>query len=109
MRKYIDFYVPQIYTQKVADFEARAVRTKRQLGDCTMVPGFAISWSSIYPKRIDAETTRALVDAARRSDGRGYVVFHYDHFQPEHFATFNEIRLQHEKELSEKELSEKRE
>lgn len=92
MRGYIDFYVPQIYTKDVEKFKKLAVATKKQLGDCVMVPGFAISWSSIYPERLSKETLEALVAAALSAEGEGYVVFHYDHFEPVHFETFDAIR-----------------
>ena len=92
MRGYIDFYVPQIYTKDIEAFKQAAVKTKQRLGDCVMVPGFAISWSGIYPERLSKETLEGLVAAALQADGKGYVVFHYDHFEPIHFETFDEIR-----------------
>lgn len=91
-RGYIDFYVPQIYTKDVESFKKGAVATKKQLGDCVMVPGFAISWSGIYPERLTKETLESLVAAAKAAEGQGYVVFHYDHFEPVHFETFDGIR-----------------
>lgn len=94
--KVIDFYVPQIYTEDVTAFSQRAVQTKKTLGSCVMVPGFAISWSSIYPKRLTKETLEGLVDAALAAEGKGYVVFHYNHFEPIHFETFDSIRVKNQ-------------
>lgn len=91
MRKYIDFYVPQIYTKDVEAFKKGAIQTKKRLGDCAMVPGFAISWSGIYPERLSKETLEGLVAAALAAEGQGYVVFHYNHFEPVHFETFNAL------------------
>lgn len=89
-RGYIDFYVPQLYTQSVETFTERALQTRGQLGDCALVAGMAVSWSSIYPERQDPAVIQAEIAAARQLGAKGFVVFHLDHLQDAHYQPIRE-------------------
>lgn len=85
-RGYIDFYVPQLYTESVETFIRQAERTKDRLGDCDLVTGMAVSWSGIYPKRQDPKVIAAEIAAARKLGAKGFCVFNQVYFFEEHFA-----------------------
>lgn len=89
-RGYIDFYVPQVYTQSVNDFHTGGLKTKEVLGPCDLVVGLAVSWSSIYPKRQEPEVIRGEIGAAQKLGAKGFVIYHLDHFQPQHFDAIRE-------------------
>ena len=40
-------------------------KTKSCLGECDLVTGMAVSWSSIYPERQDPQVIKAEIAAAR--------------------------------------------
>jgi len=84
-RGYIDFYVPQLYTKSVEAFMRRGRQTKTCLGECDLVTGMAVTWSSIYPERQDPEVIAAEIRAARKLGAKGFVVFHRNHFYDEHY------------------------
>jgi len=48
-RGYIDFYVPQIYTQSIQAFNEVGSKTKELLGECDLITGLAVSWSGSIP------------------------------------------------------------
>ena len=89
-RNYLDFYVPQLYTQSPDAFGQQATKTKARLGDCDLITGMAVSWSGIYPARQDSKVIQAEIAAARRLGAKGFVLFHLDHFQDEHFQAIHE-------------------
>ncbi len=89
-RGYLDFYVPQLYTKSVDAFRQRGLETKSCLGECNLVTGMAVSWSSIYPQRQDPQVIKAEIAAARELGAKGFIVFHRDHFYAEHLAAIRE-------------------
>ena len=89
-RGYLDFYVPQLYTKSVDAFRQRGLETKSCLGECGLVTGMAVSWSSIYPERQDPRVIKAEIAAARELGAKGFIVFHRDHFYDEHLAAIRE-------------------
>jgi hypothetical protein len=89
-RGYIDFYVPQIYTQSIDGFIEGGRRTKELLAGCDLVTGMAVSWSGIYPERQTPETIQGEIRAAAKLGAKGFVVFHLDHFQEQHFKAIHE-------------------
>lgn len=84
-RGYIDFYVPQLYTESVDAFVQGGLKTKEQLGPCDLVTGLAVSWSGIYPKRQAPAVIEGEIRAAGKLGAKGFVVFHLDHFKEESF------------------------
>ena len=89
-RGYLDFYVPQLYTKSVDAFRQRGLETKSCLGECDLVTGMAVSWSSIYPERQDPQVIKAQIAAARELGAQGFVVFHRDHLYNEHLTAIQE-------------------
>lgn len=89
-RGYLDFYVPQLYTKSVDAFQQRGLETKSCLGECGLVTGMAVSWSSIYPERQDPEVIKAEITAARQLGAQGFIVFHRDHIYDEHLTAIRE-------------------
>jgi hypothetical protein len=87
---YIDFYVPQLYTESVEAFRDGAMKTRPALGTCDMVTGLAVSWSGIYPRRQNPATVAAEIRAASEVGAKGFCVYHFDHFKDEHFAAIRE-------------------
>jgi hypothetical protein len=79
-RGYIDFYVPQIYTESVNSFR-KSLRVTQKQGEpwCRVVPGMAISWSGIHPRRNTTETLVGEITAAREGAAPGFVIFHAAH------------------------------
>ncbi len=90
-RGYLDFYVPQIYTRSVEAFVASGQKTKELLGPCDLVTGLAVSWSSIYPQRQDPRVIQDQIAAAAKLGANGFVVFHLDHLNDEHFAAIRDV------------------
>jgi uncharacterized lipoprotein YddW (UPF0748 family) len=84
-RGYIDFYVPQLYTQTVEQFVRNGEATRSCLGECDLVTGMAVSWSGIYPARQPPELIAAQIAAARRLGAKGFCVFHRDFIADAHF------------------------
>jgi uncharacterized lipoprotein YddW (UPF0748 family) len=89
-RGYLDFYVPQIYTKSVEGFVQSGQRTKELLGPCDLVTGLAVSWSGIYPQRQEPCVIQDEIVAADKLGARGFVVFHLDHLNDEHFDAIRE-------------------
>ncbi len=89
-RGYLDFYVPQLYTKSVDVFRQRGLETKSCLGECGLVTGMAVSWSSIYPERQDPQAIKAEIAAARKLGAQGFIVFHRDHLYDEHLTAIRE-------------------
>lgn len=89
-RGYLDFYVPQLYTKSVDVFGQRGLETKSCLGECGLVTGMAVSWSSIYPERQDPQAIKAEIAAARKLGAQGFIVFHRDHLYDEHLTAIRE-------------------
>lgn len=86
-RGYIDFYVPQVYTESVDAFRARLAETQSQIEPwCRVVPGMAVTWSGIYPKHNQTETIQAQIAAARQAGAHGFVIFEARHVTPEEVA-----------------------
>lgn len=90
-RGYLDFYVPQIYTKSVEGFAAAGQKTRELLGTCDLVTGLAVSWSSIYPQRQDPRVIQDEIRAAEKLGAKGFVVFHLDHLNDEHFAAIRDL------------------
>ncbi len=84
-RGYLDFYVPQLYTQSVEQFVKDGEATKSCLGECDLVTGMAVSWSGIHPVRQSPAVMGAEIAAARKLGAKGFAVFHLDHFYDLHF------------------------
>ncbi len=76
-RGYLDFYVPQIYTESVDTFRKLLKETQVQVEPwCRVVPGMAITWSGIHPRRNKVETIVGEIEAAREGGAPGFVIFH---------------------------------
>ena len=90
-RGYLDFYVPQLYTKSVEAFAQGAQQTKELLGPCDLVTGLAVSWSGIYPERQAPRVIQDEIRAAGKLGAKGFVVFHLDHLNEEHFAAIREV------------------
>jgi len=81
-RGYLDFYVPQVYTESAEDFAKRLRETQRQIEPwCPVIPGMALTWSGIYPRRNKTETLQAEVRAAREAGAPGVVFFEAGHLK----------------------------
>jgi len=93
-RGYLDFYVPQIYTKSVEGFVQAGQKTKELLGSCDLVTGLAVSWSSIHPERQSPRVIQDELRAAEKLGAKGFVVFHLDHLNDEHFAAIREVLRQ---------------
>lgn len=89
-RGYLDFYVPQLYTKSVDAFRQRGLETKSCLGECSLVTGMAVSWSSIYPERQDPQVIKAEITTARELGAKGFIVFHRDHLYEEHMTAIKD-------------------
>ncbi len=89
-RGYLDFYVPQIYTEDVPRFERLLEETRGALDGGDLVAGMAVSWTRIYPRRQDPANLVAEIRAARQQGAKGIVVFraalledaHWDALRP---------------------------
>jgi len=66
------------------------LRTKELLGSCDLVTGLAVSWSGIYPERQDPRVIQDEIRAAAKLGAKGFVVFHLDHLNDEHFTAIRE-------------------
>ena len=84
-RGYLDFYVPQLYTQSVEQFVKNGEATQSCLGECDLVTGMAVSWSGIYPARQSPAVIAAEIAAGGKLGAKGFAVFHLDHFYDAHF------------------------
>ncbi|NUQ63458.1 MAG: hypothetical protein HUU20_13345 [Pirellulales bacterium] len=84
-RGWIDFFVPQIYTENPIRFERLASQAQSLLGDCDLLPGIGLSWDGIYPKRLSKDVFQAQFDIASRLKCPGYVIFHEYHAEPQHW------------------------
>lgn len=83
-RGYIDFYVPQVYTESVDSFQKSLKETQAQLEPwCRVLPGMAITWSGIYPRRNKPETLQGQIAAARKGGAPGFVIFHAGYVNPD--------------------------
>lgn len=89
-RGYLDFYTPQLYTKSVDDFRQWGLETKSCLGECGLVTGMAVSWSSIHPQRQDPQVIEAEIAAARELGAKGFIVFQRDHIGDEHLAAIKD-------------------
>ena len=82
---YIDFYVPQIYTEDPGQFASLAQVTQETLGSGAMVAGLAVTWTGIYPRKQDPEKVAAEIAAARRLGAKGFCVFEARHLDDPHW------------------------
>jgi uncharacterized lipoprotein YddW (UPF0748 family) len=96
-RGWIDFYVPQIYTENPTIFERLASQAQSLLGgDCALLPGIGLSWTPIHPRRVTKNVLQELIQTSRRLNCPGYVIFHEDHAEPQHWEmlrTMNAISM----------------
>ncbi len=90
-RGYIDFYVPQVYTEDVGRFTTLARETQRALGDGAMVAGMAVSWSGIYPRRQDPANLVAEIKSARELGARGFCIFRAALFEEPHWEALAKV------------------
>ncbi|MCE5238214.1 family 10 glycosylhydrolase [bacterium] len=90
-RGYIDFYIPQIYTEDVARFGRLLGDTQGVLGGGTMVAGMAVSWTGIYPRRQDPQNIVAEIKAARQAGAKGFCVFRAALFEAPHWQALGEV------------------
>ena len=84
-RGYIDFYIPQIYTESPAQFATLARETQETLGSGAMVAGMAASWTGIYPRRQDPANLVAEIRSARQLGAKGFCVFRAGLFEEPHW------------------------
>lgn len=83
-RGYLDFYVPQVYTESVEGFQRRLHETQVQVQPwCRVVPGIAVTWSGIYPRHNKPETLQAEIRAARKASAAGFTFFEARHITDE--------------------------
>ncbi len=87
-RGYIDFYVPQIYTEDVTRFTALGRQTLDTLDGGDMVTGMAASWTGIYPRRQDPQNLVDQIRSARRLGAKGFCVFRAALFEKPHWDAF---------------------
>ena len=90
-RGYIDFYIPQIYTEDVARFGKLLGDTQGVLGGSTMVAGMAVSWTGIYPRRQDPQNIVAEIKTARQAGAKGFCVFRAALFEEPHWQALGEV------------------
>lgn len=90
-RGWIDFFVPQIYTDSPIHFESLVSQAQSLLGNCEVVPGIGLSWDGFYPKRLGKDAFQAQLDIARRLKCPGYVIFHEDHAEPAHWEKLQKM------------------
>jgi hypothetical protein len=84
-RGWIDFFVPQIYMENPAVFGRVASQAQSLLGGCDVLPGIALSWDGIYPKRVTKNVLQELIQTSRGLNCPGYVIFHEYHAEPQHW------------------------
>jgi uncharacterized lipoprotein YddW (UPF0748 family) len=83
-RGYLDFYVPQVYTESAEAFRQRVRETQAAVEPWSrVIPGMALTWSGIYPRHNKPETVQAEISSARQAGAPGFVIFHRTHLQPE--------------------------
>jgi len=93
-RGYLDFYVPQVYTESPDGFVKRLQETQRQIQPwCPVIPGIAITWSGIYPRHNKPETLQAEIRAAREAGAPGVVFFEAGHLKDEDAPALREALL----------------
>ena len=89
-RRYLDFYVPQLYTTNTDTFVARIRGTLTNLVSCSLVPGIGVSWSGLYPERQQPDILNAQIVASQQLAGSGFVIFRSDYLTPELLAAVGE-------------------
>lgn len=90
-RGYIDFYVPQVYTEDPARFTKLARETQDVLGGGAMVTGMAVSWTGIYPRRQDAQNLVQEIRSARQLGAKGFAVFRVGLPEEAHWQAFSSV------------------
>ncbi|MEN6405322.1 MAG: family 10 glycosylhydrolase [Thermoguttaceae bacterium] len=75
-RGLIDFYMPQIYCNKLSRFENAAEITKKCLdGHCDMVPAIGVTWQAIVPKKQPPKLIKEEILATRKMGAKGFSLF----------------------------------
>lgn len=93
-RGYLDFYVPQVYTESPPDFVKRLQETQRQVQPwCPVIPGIAITWSGIYPRHNKPEALQAEIRLAREAGAPGVVFFEAGHLTDQDDSALREAFL----------------
>ena len=90
-RGYMDFYLPQIYTEDVGRFTTLARETQGALGDGNMVAGMAASWTGIYPRRQDPAHLVAEIRSARQLGAKGFCIFRAALFEEPHWEALARV------------------
>jgi uncharacterized lipoprotein YddW (UPF0748 family) len=89
-RGYVDFYVPQLYTEDAEDFISQAKNTKETLGPCNLVTGIGVNWTGMSSEWQKPEVLREQILASEQIGSKGFIVFRLDHLRDEHFVAIHE-------------------
>jgi uncharacterized lipoprotein YddW (UPF0748 family) len=85
--KWLDFYVPQIYTTDVNKLRDNAQTTVLALGnDCPVVVGIAVKWGLEERNRNSVETILKEIDIARRVGAKGVIIYKAEYLTNEYLS-----------------------